>query len=145
MTVKPEAITLGAQTSGEDDRTMEHVLELRRLLTQYCPGPYCPEVHEFALILRIGGDLQEFDFEGCERLRRNRRERYITVDLGFPSRRWKRVRTASIRTYLADLVEKGLLCCVQRLEKDKAPVDSAKLLADFRSAKAAFLERTGPS
>src|SRR6266704_2470699 len=82
-------ITLGVQSSGDDDRTAKHILELRRSLATHCKGPYSEEISEFALVLRIGGNMQEFDFEGCERIRRNRKDKYITVDLGFPSRRWR--------------------------------------------------------
>lgn len=49
-----------------------------------CKGPYSEEIAEFALVLRVGGNMQEFDFEGCERIRRSRKGKYITVDLGFP-------------------------------------------------------------
>ena len=55
MTGSSGAITLGAQTSAEDDRTMKHVIELRRLLSVRCQGPYSNDIAEFALILRIGG------------------------------------------------------------------------------------------
>ena len=83
--------------------------------------------------------MQEFDFEGCDRIRRNRKEQYITVDLGFPSSRWKRATDAEIRAYLAEAVETGLLCCIKRLEKDKTPVNSDRLMADFRRVKQLFL------
>jgi len=105
MTELTDTITLGVQSSGDDDRTDKHVLELRKLLAASCKGPYSEEVSEFALVLRIGGNMQEFDFEGCERIRRNRKEKYITVDLGFPSRRWKGVTDIEIRRYLAEIVE----------------------------------------
>jgi hypothetical protein len=110
-------ITLGMQTSGDDDRTNAHVLELRKLLASHCKGPYSDEIAEFALVLRIGGNIQEFDFEGCERIRRNRKDRYVTVDLGFPSRKWRGVPDSAIRRYLADIVETGLLCCLHRLNE----------------------------
>jgi hypothetical protein len=136
-------ITLGAQTSEGDDRTDKPILEMRRLLASHCRGPYSPEIREFALILRVGGEMQEFDFEGCDRIRRNRKEQYITVDLGFPSGRWKGATDAEIRAYLAEAVETGLLCCIRRLEKDKTPVDSDKLMSDFRKAKQLFLAGVG--
>ena len=121
MDLASSTITLGVQTSREDDRTDKPILELRRLLASECEGPYSPEIREFALILRIGGDMQEFDFERCDRIRRNRKEQYITVDLGFPSSRWKRATDAEIKAYLTEAVETGLLCCIRRLEKDKTP------------------------
>ena len=83
--------------------------------------------------------MQEFDFEGCERIRRNRKGSYITVDLGFPSRKWRGVPDSVIRGYLADIVETGLLCCLHRLKKDKAKVQEAKLMNDFTNVKKEFL------
>lgn len=137
--VNSATITLGVQTSREDDRTSGPVLEMRGLLAERCRGPYSPEVREFALILRVGGDMQEFNFEGCERIRRSRRERYITVDLGVPSYRWKGATESAIREYIAETVETGLLCCIRRLETDKSSVDSVKLMTDFETVKQLFL------
>jgi hypothetical protein len=139
MDLNSATITLGAQTSREDDRTGRPILEFRRLMAEHCQGPYSPEIREFALILRIGGDMQEFNLEGCERIRRNRKEKYITLDLAFPSSRWKGATDLDIRKYLAEAVETGLLCCIRRLESDKSPIDSAKLMADFAKAKQQFL------
>ena len=139
MDLRPATITLGVQTSREDDRTEKPVLEMRRLLAAHCQGPYSAEIREFALILRVGGEMQEFNFEGCERIRRNRKQKYITVDLGFPSNRWKGVTNSSIREFLAEAVETGLLCCIRRLETDKSFVDSTRLMGDFAKVKQLFL------
>jgi len=65
VTERADTITLGVQSSGDDDRTSEHVLELRKSLAAHCKGPYSAEISEFALVLRIGGNMQEFDFEGA--------------------------------------------------------------------------------
>lgn len=137
--VSSATITLGVQTSREDDRTGKSVLQMRRLLAEHCRGPYSPEIREFALILRVGGDMQEFNFEGCERIRRSRKQGYITVDLGMPSYRWKGATESGIREYLAEAVEIGLLCCIRRLEADKSSIDSTKLMADFAKVKQLFL------
>jgi hypothetical protein len=140
MTQAIHTITLGMQTSADDNRTGKHVIELRKLLATHCKGPYSEEVMEFAVVLRIGGNMQEFDTEGCERIRRNRNGKYITVDLAFPSRRWRGVGDEDIRKYLAEVVETGLLCCLQRLQKDKTQVQPSKLMSDFASVKHLFLE-----
>jgi hypothetical protein len=140
MDLSSATITLGMQTSREDSRTNDHVLAMRGLLATHCQGPYSPEIKEFALIMRIGGEMQEFNFEGCERIRRNRKQKYITVDLGFPSKRWKGATDSSIREYIAEAVETGLLCCVRRLVRDKSPIDSTRLMQDFARVKQRFLE-----
>jgi hypothetical protein len=139
MTELTDTITLGVQSSGDDDRTDKHVLELRKLLAASCKEPYSKEISEFALVLRIGGNMQEFEFEGCERIRRSRKGKYITVDLGFPSRRWRGVTDTEIRRYLVEIVETGLLCCLHRLRKDKVKVREANLMNDFTMVKRLFL------
>jgi hypothetical protein len=145
MNLADATITLGVQTSREDNRTQKPVLEIRRLMAECCQGPYSPEIDEFALILRVGGEMQEFDFEGCERIRRNKKDRYITLDLGFPSYRWKGATDDEIRRYILEAVERGLLCFVKRLQKDKTQVDSAKLVSDFGNVKKLFLATGGGS
>ena len=139
MTELTDTVTLGVQSSGDDVRTDKHVLELRKLLAASYRGPYSDDISEVALVLRIGGNMQEFDFEGCERIRRNRKDKYITVDLGFPSRRWRRATDSQIRTYLAEIVETGLLCCLRRLQKDKVKVHEVSLMNDFMKVKRHFL------
>jgi hypothetical protein len=133
-----DTVTLGAQTSGDDDRTQGHVLVFRKLLRTFCHGPYAADIDEFALVLRIGGNMQEFA-EGCDRIRRRRKSKYITVDIGYPSHQWRGRSDEHIREALAHAVETGLLCCLMRLERDKTAVDREQLLADFSRAKSAFL------
>jgi hypothetical protein len=134
-----ETITLGAQTSGDDNRTQIHVLRMRKILAEYCVGPYSSEVKEFALILRIGGAMNDFDFEGCDRIRRGKKDGYISVDVGFPANHWRSRSDAYIREYLAEAVETGLLCALRRLEKDRVRVDAQRLLDHFQVAKSHFL------
>ena len=144
MNLAQATITLGVQTSREDNRTQKPVLAIRKLMAEHCQGPYSQEIEKFALVLRVGGEMLEFNFEGCERIRRNRKQKYITVDLGFPSNRWKGATESGIREYLAEAVETGLLCCIRRLETDKSPVDSARLMGDFAKVKRLFLAGDAP-
>ena len=138
-TMSIDTVTLGMQSSREDDRTSQHVLPLRKLLASRCTGPYSDEVKEFALVLRIGGEMLEFDFRGCERIRRNKKSSYITVDLGFPSSEWKGQSDEHIRRYLAQIVETGLRCCLERLARDGADVDGDRLLADYERVRQEYL------
>jgi len=136
---RSEAITIGVQNSADDNRTMPHVLELRRLLAEYCAGPYSREIDEFGLVLRIGGCFQEFDFEGCKRIRRNRKQKLISVDLGFPSRHWRGETDEHIRRFVFEAVQAGLLCCLSRLAKDKTDANSEQLLSDLDRVKQLYL------
>ena len=137
--VDTDTITLGMQTSREDDRTSSHVLALRKLLASRCKGPYAKEIKEFALILRIGGEMMEFDFKGCEGIKVNKKNQYITVDLGFPSYEWKGKSDSHIRAFLAGAVLEGLHCCIEHLEKRGAAVDGGRILSDFESVRQEYL------
>jgi hypothetical protein len=66
--------------------------------------------------------------------------KYIAIDLGFPSRRWRGVSDSETRKYLSDIVETDLLCCLSRLKKDKAQVQESALMNDFAKAKRLFLD-----
>ncbi len=133
------AITLGMQTSGDDRQTRPHVLEFRKLLAEICRGSYSPDIDEFALIFRIGGKFQSVDFVGCQRLRRNRKGRYITVDLGFPETDWKGRPDPYIREFVLKSVEEGLKCCSDRLEKDNAEFKSESLRSDLARVRKLYI------
>jgi len=141
--MKAAVVTLAEQAGGEEagEYTDPHVLDLRRLLASQCKGPYAKDVEEFALVLRTDGDVQQFGFEGCQRLRRSFKDRYITVDVGIPKRRWKGVAPKAFRSWLADAVKEGMLCCFHRLERDGVPVDREKFLEDYDLVRARFLNR----
>jgi len=136
-----DTITLGVQAGDPtaDAKTKPHYIELRKLLAATCVGPYSPEVDEFAIVLRIDGEFFDFDFEGLEKLRRRKKDRYITVDIGVPERRWKEVTAADLRRYLADQVGDALQAFVERLKKDKVAIEDAALRADYQRVRDQYL------
>jgi hypothetical protein len=83
--------------------------------------------------------MLEFDFKGCERIRRNKKNAYITADLGFPSYEWKDKSDEHIKRYLAQSVETGLRCCLERLERDGVAVEGHRLLTDYEHVKEQYL------
>ena len=135
-------ITLGVQSGGvQAGETMEpHFFPLRKLLQTHCLGPFSPEVDEFSLILRIDGDLGYWNQEGCDRMRRSKKERYITIDIYVPRSRWEGVSGLEIRTYLATCVEDAFRRMIAKLQKDKVAVDGDGLLRDFAKVKERYLQ-----
>ena len=106
-------------------------MALRRLLEELCPGPYSPEIDEFCIILRIDGDLGYWGKEGCACMRRNRKGRYIQIDLYVPRQRWEGVSGIEIRRYFAAGAEDALRRMILKLHRDKTPVDESAMLRDF--------------
>jgi hypothetical protein len=114
-------------------------LRLRKLLEKHCNGPYSDEVKGFALILRIDGSLKQYGAEGVDRMRRRKKEEYITADICIPGRRWKGVSATEFSRYLAMAVQDALRTCVDYLRKQEVEVDERRLLLDYAEAHAEFL------
>lgn len=134
-------VTMGVQTGDapSGDATLPHYGPLRHLLREYCRGPYSPEVDEFSLILRIDGDIYHWEQEGCDRMRRSKKERYITIDIYVPRNRWEGVSGIEIRRYLADCVEDAFHRMIAKLQRDKVVVDGDALLRDYAAVRERYL------
>jgi len=137
-----DTISLGVQAGDRDaDAAMERFyMPLRKLLAERCIGPYCSEVDEFAFVLRIDGTLWYWNFEGCDKLRLSRRDRYVTIDIGMSMERWKSSDQVAIAKYLVDCVESGLRLMVDKLKRSKLDVRDDQLFRDFNVVKQEFLK-----
>lgn len=140
-----EAITLGVQAGDvkSSEVTRPHFMLLRKLLKHHCAGPYSQDIDEFAIILRVDGDIWHWDFEGCKNLRLARKKRYITIDIGVPRSKWEDVAATSIRAYLAKSCREAIALMLKKLEKEKIKVDSETLLKNINTAISEYLTGTG--
>ena len=131
-------VSLAGEMGGPEGNVHSYVLELRGLLERYCNGPY-KEVKGFALILRIDGSIKKYGAEGVDRIRRRKKDEYITADICIPERRWKGVSAEEFSRYLSSAVKSALRTCVAYLKKQKVEVDEHRLLLDYGEAEAEFL------
>lgn len=140
MSDKP-TVTVGVQAGDvpADRATNPHIRPLRQLLQAHCHGPYSPEVDEFSLVMRIDGDIDHWEKEGCDRMRRSKKERYITIDIYVPRTRWEGVSGIDIRNYLAACVEDAFRKMIGKLQRDKVHVDGIALLRDFGTVRTQYL------
>jgi len=140
MTDKPTVI-VGVQAGDvpSDRATDPHIRPMRQLLQAHCRGPYSPDVDEFSLVIRIDGDIDHWEQEGCDRMRRSKKERYITIDIYVPRARWEGVSGIEIRQYLAACVEDAFRRMIGKLQHDKVSVDGDALLRDFATVKEQYL------
>ena len=134
-------VTVGVQTGDplSSQTTDPHISPLRKLLRAHCVGPYSAEVDEFSLVVRVDGDIWHWEQEGCDRMRRSKKERYITIDIYVPRHRWQGVSGPEIRAYLAACVEDAFQRMIAKLKKDKVAVDGDALLRDFATVKEQYL------
>ena len=135
-----DTITLGVQSGSTEasDATRPFFMPLRKLLAKHCVGPYSKDIVEFAPILRIDGDVWAWHFEGCEALKLNRRERYVTIDIGVPEERW-RANGLALATYLVTTVEEALRQMIDRVKQKGLDLNDAALLADFEQVRTEYM------
>ena len=132
-------VSLAYEAGGPDVNIQQHVLQLRKLLARYCRGPYSSEVGGFALALRIEGCFKSYGPEGIDRVRRNKKDRYVTADIRIPAKRWKGVDGKEFSRYLSSAVRDALEVCGNRLKSQRVVVDIHRLLLDYGEAQAEFL------
>ena len=137
-------ITLGVQSGDVEssEATRPAFMGLRKKLEVHCTAPYSPTIKEFAIVLRICGSLWQFEGEGVQKLRVNKKEAYVTADYVVPEARWKVVSLEEIKRYLAAAVTETLQAMSDKLGKSKIIVDSIKLAEDATKATTAFLAET---
>lgn len=132
-------VSLAAELGGPEVNVDSYILQLRRLLAKYCQGPYSDEVKGFALALRIDGSLKQYHAEGVDRMRRNKKDKYIAADICIPEIRWKGVPAREFSRYLSSAVKRALQTCAAYLRKQKVGIDEHRLLLDYSEAEAQFL------
>jgi hypothetical protein len=132
-------VSLAYEAGGPDVNLQPCILQLRKLLAKFCNGPYSNEVKGFALVLRIDGSIKKYGAEGVDRMRRRKKEQYITADICIPERRWKGVSAREFSRYLSSAVKSALQTCVAYLRKQKVDVDEHRLLLDYGEVEARFL------
>lgn len=137
----PEAISVSAQFGGGPGSTLvkPHFFELKKALRSAGREIPCEVIREIAFILRVDGDIVQFNFEGCERIELNRRKKYISIDVGVPVARWKDRSDLEIAEYLAVSMRDGLEQMLSRLRAEKLSCDDATVRAMFEEGMARYL------
>jgi hypothetical protein len=135
------AVTLGAQIGGTDahEKTYASILSLKKLLREFCVGPYSESIEEFAPIVRVDGAIQQFGISGIAKMRKSTKRKYITADLVFTVTEWKNKTEGEFKALLFARLNDAVELFLARLAKDKIYVDSEALRNDLREVKLAYL------
>ena len=146
MTDWSREISLAAEIGGQNvpRRILSSVTRLRIKLSEHCRSRYSSEVLGIALAVRVDGELKQYDFEGVDSIRRNKKNKYIGADIGVPSARWKQLSGDEFDQYLFSSVKAAIEMCVRKLKKDRVDIDERRLYSDLSKVEARFLAaRTG--
>lgn len=136
---KSEAITLGADVGGKDahEATRISIHTLRRLLALECIGPYSAKIDEYALVLRIDGEVQSWGRRGTHGIILSERWRRVTTDIYVPSTEWSGSGT-NFAEFLADEVTKALSAICAKAKTKWSDFDPGRMTVDVARAIDAF-------
>jgi len=116
----PPAISIGCQQGGPEPCSISSLkVDLYRAFEKHVTSTHCPEVDEYALVLRVDGSLDKFGEEGLARLKLAKARRYITVDIQIPEKVWQPMSRQATAKYLATVVQTAINACTARLSKEK--------------------------
>lgn len=136
-------ISIGCQGGGPKDNGIGKIkVDLWRLLCEHCVSTYCSEVDHYALALRVGGSITDYDEEKIWKVRRSKKDRYIGADIDIPMLVWSSRTTDELKYYLSEKVIEAIVILVNRLKKDKVDVDKEGLLNEVKNAILKFNENS---
>ena len=140
-TIPDEAFSVSAQFGGGAGSTVikPHFFALKKALRPAGNAIPCDLLQQIAFILRVDGDIVQFNFEGCENVDLNRKKKYISIDVGVPVKRWQGRSDAEIAAYLIDSMWEGLEEMLARLAANKITCDAAAIRVLFEAGAQRYL------
>lgn len=136
-----DVVTLGADVGGKDAHaaTHEHIIVLRKLLRQECSGPYSTTIKEFALVLRIDGEVQSWGKSGVEGVALRKNNSFATADIFVPRNVWAGDSSHNLRSFLADEVMNAVAKIGRCSQSKKVDLSIDRLSYDVDTAVRQFL------
>jgi len=137
-----DVVTIGVQLGDKESDlvVMPHIVLLRRLFNETMKCKYSDEIEEFSLLFRVDGTIWHWEFEGCERMRYRKKEKYITVDIGIPIKRWLNNSSLQLKEYIVHCIKQAFQKFIEKFKKDKINFKEEKLLKDVTLVLTKFME-----
>lgn len=115
-------------------------IKLNELSDKYMTDKYFATIKELSIIFRISGNSVDFESEGPERMRYQKKDCYITIDLVFPEMSWKGFSSKTVKKLIRDRVEECLELLIERAEKAKESTNPEGLRRDIDKVLSVFME-----
>jgi len=131
-------LSIGCQSSGPNRGIGKIKVDLYNLIYKNCSSTHCSEVDHFALVLRVGGRVTDYNDEKIWKLRRRKKDRYIGIDIDIPVSVWSDKTTNELKFYLSEKVIEAVKIMILRLKKDKVEIEEENLLIDLGKAISEF-------
>ena len=117
-----------------------HIIALSELVEQYCNKQYSPHFDQFVPVGKVDGKKLSWGYAGCEGIRLNKEQRYVSIDIGMPLSYWCDKSALEIRTYLYNHLEEALQLMVGKIKMEQMQVDEEQLFKDFSLVKENYLQ-----
>ncbi|MBW8315764.1 MAG: hypothetical protein K0M73_12925, partial [Hydrogenophaga sp.] len=92
---------------------------------------------EYALVLRIDGEIQSWGLRGGGNIRFRERQRMVTTDIYVPSTEWLGA-GSKLREFLANEVTQAVLAICAKAKSQWSDFDSDRMIADVARAVSAY-------
>ena len=126
-----DIISIGAQAGGPKDGGIGRIkVDLYKALRSTCASTHCAAIDQYAVVIRVDGDLHTFGEEGIARLRFAKKRRYITADIQIPKGVWADKTKNEIRDYIAERVRETIVMFTLCLKKEGIETDDQALLCE---------------
>ena len=94
---------------------------------------------DIVLSLRVSGRIADFGFDGCSRLRRNKRKRQLTMDIGVSRVKWNDISSHDLKVLIVEYVEEAIELCVGRAKNENGDVNELALKRDLKKVFGEFI------
>ena len=89
---------------------------------------YSKSVKDFVIILHVSGEVTNFDFEGCETPKYNKRTKRLSIDVGIPQSKWTGIHEELIKDNLKILIQNAINLSTKFLEDKKVELPNQSTL-----------------
>lgn len=130
-----EAFEIAAQFGGKDcsEVILPHFRAIKKALKKHRDSRYCDSIDEFSFLLRVDGQITQWEFYGCENIDFNLKERFISIDVGVPILIWKKS-NKDIADYFSKSILEGADKMVEYLLEKNISIEKKALRNDLISA-----------
>jgi hypothetical protein len=86
----------------------------------------------FSIVFRVAGEFNNFDNgDGCERIKKSRRAKVITMDYVIPQHKWEKMSDDEFKIYISEAVKECFIELKKKAKSLKWEFNEDKLDADF--------------
>ncbi|MDP2571930.1 hypothetical protein Q8W40_07055 [Vibrio penaeicida] len=101
---------------------------------QHIDGEYFETINMFSIVFRVSGKVRDFGSEGPERIKHNKKDSEVTIDLVFPESFWKNIDKKELEDKVIKQVRQCIVLILEKSEKIEKNGDIESLKIDIENA-----------